>query len=327
MMLTFGFVWAFCLLPLPLLVWWLAPPHKERTAALRVPFFRQVTSATQSAVSQGALVLPRSRVQMITAILCWLMLVTALARPERLGEPVVIEKSARDLILAVDISGSMDDRDMEAPDGTRKQRLQVVKDVIAGFIADREGDRIGLIVFGAKAYVQTPFTEDLDSVSELLNQTQVGMAGPNTAIGDAIGLSIRTFETSEVDQRLLILLSDGADTSSMMSPVNAAEIAAQAGVTIYTIGVGDPEGSGEERLDLGALEDIATRASGSFYYADDEKGLTEIYDRIDQSNPRVTDTQTFQPRDQIGYIPMSIALILGTFVLAFLHLTRRGRPA
>jgi Ca-activated chloride channel family protein len=327
MMLSFGFVWAFCLLPLPLLVWWLAPPHKERTAALRVPFFRQVTSATKSDVSQGALVLPQSWLQMITATLCWILLVTALARPERLGDPVTIEKSARDLILAVDISGSMDDRDMEATDGTRKQRLQVVKDVIAKFIADREGDRIGLIVFGAKAYVQTPFTEDLGSVSELLNQTQVGMAGPNTAIGDAIGLAIRTFETSEVDQRLLILLSDGADTSSMMSPVNAAEIAAQAGVAIYTIGVGDQDGSGEERLDLGALEDIANRASGAFYYADDEQGLAEIYRRIDQSNPRLTDTQTFQPRDQIGYIPVSLALILGVLVLAFLRLTHRGRPA
>jgi len=326
-MLSFAFPWAFVLLPLPILVWRFAPPRKERTAALRVPFFRQITTATQSEISKGALILPRTRLQMIVAILCWILLLIGLARPERLGEPITIEKAARDMVLAIDISGSMDDRDMTGPDGARQQRLQAVKDVISDFIADRQGDRIALIVFGTKAYVQTPFTEDLDSVAELLNQTEVGMAGPNTAIGDAIGLAIRTFDASEVDQRLLLLLSDGADTNSMMSPVNAAEIAAQSGVSIYTIGVGDPNGSGEGRLDLKALEDIAARASGAFYYAGDVQGLAEIYDQIDTLNPRVTDTLSFQPREPISHIPFSIALVLAIGALGFLHVSQRGRAS
>lgn len=327
MMLSFAFPWAFVLLPLPLLVWYFVPPRKERTSALRVPFFRQITTATQSEVSQGALVLPRSRLQMVTAAICWLLLLIGLARPERLGEPVTIEKAARDMVLAIDISGSMDDRDMTGPDGARKQRLQVVKDVISDFISDRQGDRIALIVFGTKAYVQTPFTEDLDSVAELLNQTEVGMAGPNTAIGDAIGLAIRTFDASEVEQRLLLLLSDGADTNSMMSPVNAAEIAAQSGVSIYTIGVGNPNGSGEGRLDLTALEDIASRAAGAFYFADDEQGLNEIYSRIDELNPRVTDTLSFQPREPVGHIPFSVAVVLALGTLGYLQFSQRGRTA
>lgn len=327
MMLSFAFPLAFLLLPLPWFVWRFLPPHRERTAALRVPFFRQVTTATQSQVSQGARVLPRRRLQMITAILCWVLLVAGLARPERLGDPVTIEKAARDMVLAVDISGSMDDRDMIDADGQRKQRLQAVKDVISKFITDRDGDRIALIVFGTRAYIQAPFTEDLDSVAELLNQTQVGMAGPNTAIGDAIGLAIRTFEESEVDQRLLLLLSDGADTGSMMSPVNAAEIAAQEGVSIYTIGVGDPEGSGEERLDLTMLGDIAARAGGAFYFADDVKGLAEIYDKIDALNPRVTETLNFQPREPIGHVPFSMVLLLALSTLLILHLSQRRRSA
>lgn len=319
MMLSFDSPWVFLLLPLPLLVWWLVPPHRERTSALRVPFFRQIAEATQSDVSSGAQLLSRTKLQMITAILCWILVVTGLARPERLGDPITVSEAARDMVLAVDISGSMDDKDIAAPDGSPLQRLQAVKDVLSKFIADREGDRIALIVFGTKAYVQSPFTLDLAGVTELLNQTQVGMAGPNTAIGDAIGLSIRTFENSEVDQRLLILLSDGADTGSMMSPINAAEIAAQEGVDIYTVGFGDPEGQGDGRLDLDMLEDIANRADGEFYFADDVASLAEIYGEIDKQNPRVTDTTTYQPREPISHIPFLAALLLGLAATGYLH--------
>lgn len=327
MSLVFAAPWVALMLPLPGLVWWLAPPHAERTSALRIPFFRQLTDATGSAASEGAQVLTRRPLQMIAAILCWILLVAGLARPERLGDPITITNAARDLVLAVDISGSMDDRDLVAPDGSRVQRLQAVKDVVAEFVAERQGDRIALIVFGARAFIQAPFTEDLDSVAELLNQTQVGMAGPNTAIGDAIGLAIRSFEDSEIEERLLILLSDGADTASTMSPINAAEIAAQEGITIYTIGVGNPDGSGEERLDPATLEDIAQRGGGAFYYADDVTALTEIYAEIDTLNPRVTDSATYQPREPLSHIPFALALLIGLATTALLHVTRQRRTA
>lgn len=325
MSIAFASLWVLALLPLPALVWWLVPPHAERTAALRIPFFRQVTEATGARTAAGAQVLTRSSLQMIAAVLCWVLLIIGLARPERLGEPITITNAARDLVLAVDISGSMDDRDMEAADGTRVQRLQAVKDVVRDFVAEREGDRIALIVFGASAYVQVPFTEDLDSVAELLEQTQTGMAGPNTAIGDAIGLAIRAFEDSEIEERLLILLSDGADTASAMSPINAAEIAADAEITIYTIGVGNPDGSGEERLDPATLEDIARRGGGAFYYASDVAGLAEIYAEIDAQNPRVTDSATYQPREPVSHIPFALALLIGTLSTAYLHLVRGQR--
>lgn len=309
MTLSLAFPWALLLLPLPFLVWRFAPPYRDRQSALRIPFFRQLTEEAGLEPKAGSTILRRSRLQMGAAILCWILLVLGLARPELLGQKTTIEKSARDMVLAVDISGSMDARDMEDAQGQRQQRLQAVKDVVGGFVEARDGDRIALIVFGTRAFVQTPFTEDLASVRDLLETTEVGMAGPDTAIGDAIGLAIRSFETSEVDQRLLVLLSDGADTSSRMSPVNAAEIAAGQGVTIYTIGVGDPNGSGDDKVDLKALEDIAGRAGGAFYYATDEAGLQEIYDQIEELNPRATESVSFQPRRSLGWIAFGLAAL------------------
>ena len=325
MMLSFGFIWAFLLLPAPFLVWKFAPAHKEQAKALRVPFFRSLADAAGETPAQGAVVRQRGKWQMAVAIACWILTVTGLARPEILGEPVLIEKAARDLVLAVDISGSMDARDMQDADGSPQQRLQAVKGVINEFIAEREGDRIALIVFGTNAYLQTPFTEDLDSAAELMAQTEVGMAGPHTAIGDAIGLALRTFEGSEVDQKLMVLLSDGADTNSLISPLNAAEIAANAGVRIYTIGVGDPLGSGADRVDLDALEAIAVRAGGAFFVADDTEGLRAIYAEIDQLNPRLVETISFQPKRSIGHFAFAAAVVLGVAVLGGLTASARGR--
>ncbi len=322
---SFAFPYAFVLLVAPWLVWKFAPPWRDRTKGIRIPFFRQVTEAAGLEPQSGAVVLQRNRLQLIAASLCWFLLVVGLARPEQLGQQVTVEKAARDMVLAVDISGSMDARDMKGTDGKPQQRLQVVKDVVGDFIKAREGDRIALIVFGTKAFVQTPFTEDLASVRELLESTTVGMAGPNTAIGDAIGLAIRTFETSEVDQRLMVLLSDGADTSSRMSPVNAAEIAAQQGVSIFTIGVGDPDGAGEDKVDLKALEDIAARANGAFYYATDSEGLSEIYAEIDRQNPRIAESVSFQPKQPLTWIPFAAAVAIALGALAWLQFSaKRG---
>ncbi|NIZ63038.1 hypothetical protein DL239_18900 [Sedimentitalea sp. CY04] len=319
-MLTLAFPWALGLLPLPWLVWRFAPPWRNRVAAIRIPFFRRVTEAADLKPQPGAVVLRRRPVQMIAAIVVWGFVVLSLARPERLGEPIVITSAARDIVLALDISGSMDERDFLTPDGKPKQRLAVVKDVMAEFISERDADRMSLIIFGSRAFVQAPFTEDLDSLQGFLDQTVVGMAGPQTALGDAIGLAIRSFESSEVEQRLVILLSDGADTSSKMTPVNAATFAAQKGVTITTIGVGDPEASGEGRVDLAALADIADRTGGSYFFADNEAGLKQVYDQIDALNPRETETQSFRPRESLAHIPLAIALLLILVTSTVLHL-------
>ncbi len=313
------------LLPAPLLVWRFVPPHKDRARAVRVPFFRRLTVAADITPQAGTVVLTRRKLQMVVATLTWFLIVLSLARPERLGEPVTTETSARDIVLALDISGSMDERDFEGTDGQLSQRLEAVKDVLKGFIQSRSDDRISLIIFGTRAFVQAPFTEDLDSLIGFLDQTEVGMAGPNTALGDAIGLAIRSFEASDVEDRLLLLLSDGADTSSRMTPANAADIAANRGVIITTIGVGDPRGSGENRVDLDLLERIANQTGGTYFYADDAAALEQVYQQIDAQTPRLVSTQTFRPSDSLAHIPLGLATVLVLTLAAYMTLSTRRR--
>ncbi|WP_134679027.1 VWA domain-containing protein [Paracoccus ravus] len=321
-MISLGNPWALLALPLPLLVWWLVPPYRQNVPALRFPFFRRIVDAAGSDASEGAVVMRRSLLQMLTAALVWLLLVLAMARPERVGAPIEQQRAARDVVLAIDISGSMDARDFNAPDGSVEQRLQGVREVVDSFIAGRDGDRMALIVFGSQAYVQSPLTEDLQTIRDLLAQTEVGMAGPHTALGDSIGLAIRTFEASEIQQRLLILLSDGTDTVSRMSPVNAAEIARDRQIEIYTIGVGNPEATGEEKVDLKTLQDIAARTGGQYFYAEDGAGLRQVYERIDQLAPRQTETLSYRPRQALAWLPLLLAALIGIASTVFLALTR-----
>ena len=326
-MITLGLPFALGLLPLPWLIWRLMPPVREKVTALRFPFFRRIVEAAGADPREGAVVLARSRVQMAAALAVWALVVVALAQPERVGQPVEMTRAARDVVLAIDISGSMDARDFPGEDGKPLQRLEAVRNVVKEFVTGRDGDRIALIVFGSKAYVQAPLTEDLTTILDLLDRTQVGMAGPHTALGDSIGLAIRTFEASEIEDRLMILLSDGSDTASRMSPVNAAEIAAGDGVEIFTIGVGDPEASGENRVDLVALQDIARRTGGAYFFAADESALTSVYDRVDAMAPRVTETLSFRPRKSLAHWPMGLAVLIALGAVAVLHLqtARAGR--
>ncbi|MBY6002304.1 VWA domain-containing protein [Salipiger bermudensis] len=324
-MISLAAPWLLALLPLPLLVWRFTPPHRERESALRFPFFRRTAAAAGAEPRAGAVVLSRPRISAFTAALCWTLVILALARPERVGAPITIETAARDVVLAIDISGSMDARDFATPDGARIQRLAGVRQVVNGFVAGREGDRMALIVFGSAAYLQAPLTDDLATITALLERTEVGMAGPHTALGDAIGLSIRTFETSEIDQRLLILLSDGSDTASRMSPVNAAEIAADRGVEIYTIGVGDPSATGENRVDIATLRAVAERTGGEYFFAEDAASLEAVYDRIDELAPRETETLSFRPRQSLSWVPMGLAALLGLGAVLWLQLRTRRR--
>lgn len=324
-MIQLAFPMAFLLLPLPVLIWRFVPAHRERVTALRVPFFRLISRALDQEPKAGSVVLSRGRVQMTAAILCWGLIVVALAGPERVGRPVEIEKSARDMILAIDVSGSMDTVDFVDTSGQKQQRLAAVQDVVRTFVQGRDGDRVALIVFGSRAYLQAPLTEDLQTIVDLLDRTQVGMAGPHTALGDAIGLAIHTFDASAIDERVLILLSDGSDTASRMDPVNAAEIAKDNSVTIMTIGVGDPEATGEDKVDLDTLKDIARRTDGAYFFAADQAALTEIYARIDQQSPRQVETVSYRPRQSLAWIPAGLAAIIGGLALGWLSFGRRGQ--
>ncbi len=314
-------------LPLPLLVMWLAPAHKRRMPALRLPFFQRYVAAAGITPSDGAQVAARPLWLWLLGAFCWALLVIALARPERVSAPIHWQTAARDLIVAVDISGSMDEKDFAAQGEEPLQRLLGVKQVIGDFLQGREGERLALLVFGSKAYVQSPLTTDLDTLQALLTHTEVGMAGPHTALGDAIGLAIRQFAASEVEQRLLILLSDGADTGSRMSPVNAAQIAADRGVRIITIAIGDPNGSGENRVDTATLEAIASTTGGAAFMATDQAALKQVYDQIDALAPRKVADHSYRERRPLAAWPMGLALVLIVICWAWRNLGRgRSQP-
>jgi Ca-activated chloride channel homolog len=321
-MFEFAWPWMLALLPLPLLAWWLLPPYRARQASVQIPFFDRFAAATGQTPQRGAVVLQRRAIQMIAAVLIWILVVAALARPQWVGDPVTREISARDLILAIDISGSMDQRDFRTPDGTTLTRLDGVKRVIKDFIARRHGDRVALILFGTKAYVQVPFTQDLATATQLLEQTQVGMAGQQTAIGDTIGLAIKTLQNSTASQKLLILLTDGNDTASRVPPEHAADIARQNDVVVYTIGVGDPAASGENRVDLSILQSVATTTGGRFFRAEDGAQLQAIYADIDRLAPAKLDTLSWRPKLPLFQWPLGAAVILS--LLLWLGLLLEG---
>jgi Ca-activated chloride channel family protein len=331
-MIELAWPWALALLPLPLLAWWLLPPHRERSASVEVPFFQQMAAASGQTPQAGAVVLRRLPLQMIVAAIVWVLLVVALARPQWVGDPITRDVAARDLMLAVDISGSMDQTDFRATEGQTLQRLAGVKRVIGDFIARRRGDRVGLILFGTKAYVQVPFTQDLATTRALLDQAQVGMAGQQTAIGDAIGLSINLFAASKATQKVLILLTDGNDTASRVPPAQAADIARQRGLVVHTIGVGDPAASGENRVDLDVLRQVASTTGGRFFRAEDGAQLEAIYGEIDRLAPVKVETLSWRPKLPLFQWPLGIAVVLtlllwGLLLLRSDWLTRKARHA
>ena len=176
-----------------------------------------------------------------------------------MGEPSQFARAARDVVLTIDISGSMDARDFGGAGAKPRQRRAGVRNVVGALVERRQGDRMALIVFGSEACVQAPLTEDLDATTGPLVDADVAMAGSYTASGDAVSLAIRTVEAGEIDRRLLILLSDGTDTASRMSRVSAADVAADKGAKTFTVGVGDPDASAEDRVDLATLQDVAAR--------------------------------------------------------------------
>ena len=333
-MLELGLPLALVALPLPLLVLWLAPPRRDTVQAVRIPFFEATSAGLDK--GEGAVVLPRSRAQMAFAWLAWALVVLTIAQPQWVGAPIERTEAARDVMLAVDISGSMQTRDFigaanQLGNGARGARLDGVKSVLDGFIADRCDDRIGLIVFGSAPYTLVPFTRDTAAARALLATLEPGMAGQNTMLGDAIGLAIRSFEASKVEARILILLSDGTDTGSRMAPAKAADIAAQNGVTIHTIAVGDPTAAGDaDKVDIATLQAIAKVTGGSFNRAEDAAGLAAIYAEIDAAGARQGATTSWRPRTPLAAIPAAafVVLVLAAYAasLAMARLRRRRAP-
>ena len=318
-MFEFAYPLLFLFLPLPLLVYWLSPVYQESQDSVRVPFFQRLVELTGQKPSKGAVVLQRVLFQKFWVPITWLLLITALARPEWIGEPIEQTKSARDLMVAVDLSGSMETKDFRTTDGDEISRLAAVKQVLAEFIDQREHDRLGLIVFGDSPYLQAPFTQDHAAWITLLNETEIAMAGQSTMFGDAIGLAIKLFEYSETDNRVLIVLTDGNDTGSKVPPIEAAKVAKHKGVTIYTIAIGNPETSGDEALDLEVMEAIADITGGGFYQALDRAQLQKAYEDIARLEPEEFETLSYRPRYSLHHYPL--AIVISGYLLFFVTMT------
>lgn len=304
--------WLLALLPLPLLVYWLLPPYKEEQDSLRLPFFHYLSGKLGLTPEPGAVVPRTNWLQKIVAPICWALILVALARPQFIEPPIQKIQPGRDLMLALDISQSMETPDFRMPDGKRMRRVDAVKQVVSEFIGKRKNDRIGLIVFGQAAYPVTPFTLDHDACLKILGQTDAGMAGPQTMIGDAIGLAIKEFQKSDAKDRALILLTDGNDTGSRMPPRKAAEIAAQNKITIHVVGLGDPHATGEDKVDYAALNQIAGATGGQVFHGENRVELDKAYATLDKITPQNFKMLSYQPRRELFMIPLAAAVLLLT---------------
>ncbi|HHI77350.1 MAG TPA: VWA domain-containing protein, partial [Gammaproteobacteria bacterium] len=282
--------WLLLLIGLPFLLRPLLPPWREAQAALRLPWFECIAALTGQTPFRGSSAARPPRWESLVLLLSWSLLVLALARPQLLEPPLVEVVPTRDLLLLVDLSGSMETRDFDNAAGERVDRLTAVKEMLDSFLTRREGDRVGLIVFGNAAFVQVPFTSDLDAARQLLNETEPRMAGPRTAFGDAIGLGISLLERSELQEKVMIALTDGNDTGSRVPPAEAARVARDRQIIVHVIGVGDPTAAGEEKLDEQALQDVAWITGGRYFHAADRAALEQIYAELDRMDTRELET-------------------------------------
>ncbi len=307
-MFVFAHSWIFLLAPLPLLIWFLVPPRRIQRPVLRVPFLYRVQ---QSLDEQSKFTRARQRTVPLTIkMVVYLLLITSLARPQWLDPPVSRELPSRDLLLLVDLSGSMEQKDFTNSVGEQVDRLTAVKEVLGDFLLKRDGDRVGLVVFGNGAFLQAPFTTDLQLCHQLLEETEVRMAGPKTALGDAIGLGVHLFDQSEAPAKTIIALTDGNDTASQVPPVEAAKVARDRDITIYTVAMGDPETVGEEKLDVDSLKQVAAETQGEFFLALNHSELQNIYTKLDEIETREVKVESYRPRIDLFYWPLLAAFLI-----------------
>ena len=309
-MITFLWPLAFLLLPLPYLAWRFPKPVDPGLAgALKVPFFEALRARAVDGQNGGK----PNLLKLATLTLVWILLVTALARPAFVGREIPLPVEGRDIMMAIDLSGSMEERDF-AVGGRPATRLNIVKETADDFISRREGDRLGLVLFSDRAYLQAPLTFDREAVRTLLDQAQVGLTGQKTAIGDAIAVSVKRLMDRSEDGRVLVLLTDGANNEGVMSPDKAADLAADLGIRIYTIGVGSAR---SRDLDERTLRQIADTTGGAYFRATDVQGLAQIYRAIDRLEPVAGDPIHLRPEIDLYYWPAGAALVLSALLALF----------
>ena len=321
-MFEFVYLWVFLLLPLPLIARYFFTARKHDYTQVWIPLAQGLSE--QQSQSQ------KSYLSTIIPWLTWLLLLTALAKPIWFGDPVRLQQQSRDMILSLDLSGSMQEVDMQLNDKT-VDRLTLVKDLLKTFIKERHGDRLGLILFADHAYLQTPLTFDLETISQMVDETEIGLVGKRTAIGESIAMAIKRFVENKNEQRVLILLTDGANTAGTIKPLMAAKQAAKNNITIYTIGIGADEMIkrtlfGQQRvnpsadLDEKTLTEIAKLTGGQYFRARNQDELQNIYQKINELEPIDSDFLEFRPEKDLFYWPLSAAILLLSLFSVYLKL-------
>lgn len=320
-MIEVSYPYIFILLPLPFIIYWLSPKGKlQQQNALKVPFYKNLVNlfgSYKNIESTKSLSWPK-----YILLLLWILLVTAGSGINILGKEITIPRSGRDLYMVIDLSGSMDIPDMVVENNqNRYKRVDIVKYVAEKFIENRKGDRIGLTLFGSHAYIQAPLTYDVKTVGDILDDATVGLAGPQTAIGDAIGITTKQLMNSEAREKAMVLLTDGDNNSGTLDPIEAAKLAQKAHIKIYTIGLGaEAINSGgrmvnpSSDLNVKDLQEIASLTGGKFYRALDAQGLMDIYNQINQLEPIETDDITIRPTT-----PVYPWILGGMLILSFLY--------
>lgn len=329
-MIEFALPWILAALPLPLIMRLLPKTHSAANASLRVP---------SQWLSRGPIARQQTRkISPWFAALVWVLLVIAAARPQWLGEPIPIPADGREMMLAVDLSGSMEAKDMQI-NNQAVNRLDMLKYVLNDFIDRRVGDRLGLILFADSAYMQAPMTYDRKTVNQLLDEAVLGLVGEKTAIGDAIGLAVKRFHDKKEGNNVLILITDGQNTAGNITPEQALKLAKRYKVTIYTIGVGadsmlvrsifgQRKVNPSAELDETMLSKLATETGGQYFRARDTESLVQIYELLDKLEPVADDAQQFRPLQALFYWPLGAAFILTWLpFLPRLHRFRRDKDA
>ncbi len=320
----FYWLWAALIWPLPFL-FRLLPPRKVTAQALRVPFFERIADLPQAVITQKVF----SKF-LIPATIVWSSIVLAAMRPQWVGEAVELPVTGRSVMLAVDLSGSMKEKDLEI-EGRAVTRLEVVKYVLRPFIERRKGDRLGLILFGDQAYLQTPLTFDRQTLGQMLEESELGLAGQRTAIGSAIGLAVKRMKDLPDTQKVLILLTDGQNTAGEVSPEDAGILAKETGLRIHTIGVGADEVwvrtflgtqkiNPSSELDEVLLQSLASDTGGNYFRARSTEELENIYSMIDVIEPVEVEKEVFRPRQSLYVWPLGFAVLaIGSWFLILIY--------
>jgi len=319
-MLTFEWPWLLLLLPLPWFYRLWRKPVEARVAALKTPLYSSLIRTEASGFSPSIW----RKIALALLIISWITALLAAARPTWIGDPVALPSNGRDLLIAVDISGSMKETDMEMS-GQMVNRLAAVKVVVGDFVERRKGDRLGLILFGSTPYLQTPLTFDRTTMNTLLQEAQIGFAGNGTAIGDAIGLGVKRLQERPENHRVMILLTDGANTAGQIPPLEAAKVAAAKGIKVYTIGIGADvlykrnlfgtrKVNPSKDLDEETLTSIAEQTGGAYFRARNPEELNTIYQQLDKLEPIEQEAETLRPTKALFYWPLAIAFIASLFM-------------